>query len=130
MFVTVKSSLSASIVVTSARMPGVGVLLKGGHGVHPNFPVVAPPPGHAEVNTTCSAGANPRNVSGPFPLATCTFSIWTNLQCEPVRGVNTREEYHWRHMHARASSKQAGVGTNVIFECRFLSKRAHHTLSM
>jgi hypothetical protein len=48
-----------------------------------------------------------------------------NLQCQPVRGVNTREECHWSH--TCKSFKRAGVGTNCILECNFLSKNAHRT---
>jgi hypothetical protein len=43
-----------------------------------------------------------------------------NLQCEPVRGVATREECHL--IHVCKSFKQAGVGTNGILECKFLSE--------
>jgi hypothetical protein len=41
-----------------------------------------------------------------------------NLQCQPVRGVDTREV---------ARFKRAGVGTNGILEFKFLSKHAHRT---
>jgi hypothetical protein len=42
--------------------------------------------------------------------------------------VNTREECHWSH--ACSSFKRAGVGTNGILECKFLSKNAHRALSV
>jgi hypothetical protein len=32
-----------------------------------------------------------------------------NLQCKPIRGVNTRKEWHWSH--ACSSFKRACVGT-------------------
>jgi hypothetical protein len=48
-----------------------------------------------------------------------------NLQCEPVRGVDTREECHWSHACKRF--KRARVGTNGILECKFLSKNEHRT---
>jgi hypothetical protein len=37
--------------------------------------------------------------------------------------VNTREECHWSH--ACKSFKRAGVGTNGIFERKFLSENAN-----
>jgi hypothetical protein len=46
-----------------------------------------------------------------------------NLHCELVRNEDTREECHWSH--ACKSFKRAGVGTNGIIECKFLSKNAH-----
>jgi hypothetical protein len=49
-----------------------------------------------------------------------------NLQCQPVRGVNIREECHW--LHACKSFKRAGVGTNDILECKFRSENAHRAL--
>jgi hypothetical protein len=45
-----------------------------------------------------------------------------NLQCEPVRKVETREECHWSHV------KRAGVGTNGILDGTFLSENAHRTV--
>jgi hypothetical protein len=48
-----------------------------------------------------------------------------NCQCQPVRGANTREEWHWSH--ACKSFKRAGVGTNGILECKFLPKNEHRT---
>jgi hypothetical protein len=47
------------------------------------------------------------------------------LQCEPVRAVDTRVECRWSH--TCKSFKRAGVGTNGILECKFLSKNAHRT---
>jgi hypothetical protein len=49
-----------------------------------------------------------------------------NLQCELVRKVDTREECHWSH--AYKSFKRAGVETNGILECKFLSKNAHRAI--
>jgi hypothetical protein len=55
-------------------------------------------------------------------LGGCVPSVFgRNLQCEPVRNVDTREECHWSH--ACSSFKRAGVGTNGILECKFLSKK-------
>jgi hypothetical protein len=48
-----------------------------------------------------------------------------SLQYQPVRGVDFQEECYWSH--ARKSFKRAGVGTNGIMECKFLSKNAHRT---
>jgi hypothetical protein len=48
-----------------------------------------------------------------------------NLQCQPVRGVNFREECHWSH--ACKSFKRTYVGTNDILECKILSENAHRT---
>jgi hypothetical protein len=48
-----------------------------------------------------------------------------NLQCQPVRGVNFREECHWSH--ACKSFKRTCVGSNGILECKFLSENAHRT---
>jgi hypothetical protein len=48
-----------------------------------------------------------------------------NLQCDLVREVATQEKCHWSH--AGKSFKRAGVGTNGILECGFLSENAHRT---
>jgi hypothetical protein len=48
-----------------------------------------------------------------------------NLRCQPVRGVNTRDECHWAH--ACKSFKRAGVEINGILECEFLPENAHRT---
>jgi hypothetical protein len=44
-----------------------------------------------------------------------------NLQCQPVRGVNTREECHWSHAWQRFK-RSKGVKLNGIPECEFLPK--------
>ncbi len=44
-----------------------------------------------------------------------------NLQCEPVRGVDTREECHWSHAWQRFK-RSKGVKLNGILECKFMSK--------
>jgi hypothetical protein len=51
-----------------------------------------------------------------------------NLQGELLRKVDTREEWHWSHacsLEPARLFKRAGVGTNGIIECTFLSKNAH-----
>jgi len=48
-----------------------------------------------------------------------------NLQCQPVRKVNTREECHWSH--ACKSFKRTCVGSNGILECAFLPKNANRS---
>jgi hypothetical protein len=50
-----------------------------------------------------------------------------SLQCEPVRKVETREEFHGSH--ACKSFTREGVGTNGILESKILSENAHRTLS-
>jgi hypothetical protein len=61
----------------------------------------------------------------PFsrPLCARPLVFRRKLQCQPVRGVNTRDECHWSH--ACKSFKRASVGTNGILECKFLSKNEH-----
>jgi hypothetical protein len=50
----------------------------------------------------------------------CLSVFGRNLQCKPVRGVNSREECHWSH--ACKSFKRTCVGCNGILECKFLSE--------
>jgi hypothetical protein len=54
--------------------------------------------------------------------------IGRNLQCELVKGVNTREECHWSHAWQRFK-RSKGVKLNGILECNFLSKNAHRTVT-
>jgi hypothetical protein len=39
-----------------------------------------------------------------------------NLQCQPVRGVNTREEWHWSHAWQRFKRRSKGAKLNGILE--------------
>jgi hypothetical protein len=49
-----------------------------------------------------------------------------NLQCQPVRGVNTREEWHWSHAWQRFKrSKGVKLNGTTPWEGKFLSKTAH-----
>jgi hypothetical protein len=43
-----------------------------------------------------------------------------NFQCQPVRGVHTREEWHWSQACKRFT--RTCVGTNGMLECKFRSK--------
>jgi hypothetical protein len=47
-----------------------------------------------------------------------------NLQCQPVRGVNFRDECHWSHACSLQASRR-GIQSNSILECKFLPKKAH-----
>jgi hypothetical protein len=55
------------------------------------------------------------------------FVFGRNLPCQPVRGVNTREERHWSHAWQRFM-RSKGVKLNDILERKSLSKNAHRTL--
>jgi hypothetical protein len=44
-----------------------------------------------------------------------------NLQCQPVRGVDTREECHWSHA-CKSFKRSKGVKLNGILEWKFLPK--------
>jgi hypothetical protein len=47
-----------------------------------------------------------------------------NLQCQPVRRVNTREECHWSH----ACSLQANIrGIQWHLECKFVPEKKNCT---
>jgi hypothetical protein len=46
-----------------------------------------------------------------------------NLQCELVRKGGTREDYAFGR--TPVCFKRAGVGTNGILECKFLSENEH-----
>jgi hypothetical protein len=59
------------------------------------------------------------------PAVANTFSVQHDIQCQQVRGVNAREMNAIGHTPARF--KRAGVGTNGILECKYLSKNAHRT---
>jgi hypothetical protein len=58
------------------------------------------------------------------PLVLCVPSVFgRSLRCQPINGVDTREEWHWSQ--ACKSFKRAGVGTNGILDCGcFVEKRA------
>jgi hypothetical protein len=49
------------------------------------------------------------------------FGVGRNLQCQPVRGVNIREEFYWSHAWQRFK-RSKGVKLNGILECKCLSK--------
>jgi hypothetical protein len=46
-----------------------------------------------------------------------------NLQCQPVRGMNTREECQWSHACQRFKRSKGACSSITILECRFLSKK-------
>jgi hypothetical protein len=56
------------------------------------------------------------------------FSAWTEFTVAPVRGVNTRQEWHRSHAWQRFK-RTKGVKLNSILECKrvFLSKNEHRT---
>jgi hypothetical protein len=45
-----------------------------------------------------------------------------DLQSEPVRAVNAREECHWSHAWQRFKRRSKGAKLNGILECKSLSK--------
>jgi hypothetical protein len=53
------------------------------------------------------------------------FSVWTEFTVPTDKRSNTRDECH--RSHTCKSFKRAGVGTNGILECKFLSKNARRT---
>jgi hypothetical protein len=56
------------------------------------------------------------------------FVFGQNLQCRPVRGVNTPEECHCSHARQRFK-RSKGVNSMGILECKFLSENAHRATS-
>jgi hypothetical protein len=70
------------------------------------------------------------NVSGAIQAPRCNpivipSVVGHNLQCQPVRGVDTRQDCYWSH--AWKNFKRTCVGSNGILECISLSKNAHRT---
>jgi hypothetical protein len=67
------------------------------------------------------------------PFAACPMPVHIDLQrldgiyqCQPVRGVSTREECHCSHA-CTSFKRNEGVKLNDILECKILSKPEHRT---
>jgi hypothetical protein len=96
-------------------MVGVGTLPAAapGTGIPPNpTPVITPCPPCTGIPFT------------DIPCPLCAPAMFgRNLQCRLVRGVDTREEWHWSHAWQRFK-RCKGVKLNGILECKCLSRRA------
>jgi hypothetical protein len=57
-----------------------------------------------------------------------TFIFGRNLQCQPVKGVNTREECHWSHAwqrFKRSKGVKLSMAPSIVDFCRKTSSTVH-----